>query len=32
MSVPNKKNLIEFGLKNNKTIYYKKENNELYYS
>ena len=32
MSVPNKKYLLEFGLKNNKTIYYKKENNELYYS
>ena len=32
MSVPNKKNLLEFGLKNNKTIYYNKENNELYYS
>ena len=32
MSVPNKKNLLEFGLKNNKTIYYNKEANELYYS
>ena len=32
MSVPNKKNLLEFGLKNNKTIYYNKEKNELYYS
>ena len=31
MSVPNKKNLIEFGLKNNKTICYNKETNELYY-
>ena len=32
MSVPNKKQLLEFGLKNNKTIYYNKEENELYYS
>ena len=32
MSVPNKKNLLEFGLKNNKTIYYNRDQNELYYS
>ena len=32
LSVPNKKNLLEFGLKNNKNIYYNREQNELYYS
>ena len=32
MSVPNKKNLLEFGLKDNKTIYYNREQNEIYYS
>ena len=32
MSIPNKKKLIEFGLKNNKTIYYNNKENELYYS
>ena len=32
MSVPCKKNLIEFGLKNNKTINYNNQKNELYYS
>ena len=32
LSVPNKKNLLEFGLKNNKTIYYNREQNEIYYS
>jgi hypothetical protein len=32
MSVPNKKSLLEFGLKNNKSIYYNNNGNELYYS
>ena len=32
MSIPNKKNLLEFGLKIGKTIYYNKKENELYYS
>jgi hypothetical protein len=32
MSTPNKRNLLEFGLKNNKTIHYDREDNELYYS
>ena len=30
MTTPNKKVLIEFEIKNNKTIYYNRENNELY--
>ena len=30
MSVPNKRVLIEFAIKNNKTIYYDKDKNELY--
>ena len=30
MSIPNKKNLIEFGLKNNKKIYYNRNKDELY--
>ena len=32
MTVPNKKNLLEFGLKQNKDIYYNRDQNELYYS
>jgi len=32
MSVPNKRVLIEFAIKNNKTIYYDKDKNELYSS
>ncbi len=32
LSVPNKKNLLEFGLKKNKTIHYNRAQNELYYS
>ena len=32
MTVPNKKNLLEFGLKKNKDIYYNRDLNELYYS
>ena len=32
MTVPNKKNPLEFGLKNGKTIYYKRDENEIYYS
>ena len=32
MSVPNKKYLLEFGLKQKKDIYYNRDQNELYYS
>lgn len=32
LSVPNKTNMLEFGLKNNKSIYYNRDQNELYYS
>ena len=32
MTVPNKRVLIEFAIKNNKTIYYDKDKNELYSS
>ena len=32
MTVPNKKNLLEFGLKQKKDIYYNRDQNELYYS
>ena len=32
MTVPSKKNPLEFGLKNGKSIYYKRDENEIYYS
>ena len=32
MTVPNKKNLLEFGLKQNKDIYYNRAQDEIYYS
>ena len=32
MTVPKKKELLEFGLKQSKTFYYNKKNNEIYFS